>query len=48
MLNPKTNPAACVYGVSAVTTLFGVLVQQFDPATAFTLALLGYLAMRKA
>lgn len=48
MLNPKTNPAACVYGVGSVTTLFGVLLHQFDPVTAFILALLGYLVMRKA
>lgn len=48
MLNPETNPAAYVYGVSVVTGLFSVLVHYFDPITAFSLALLGHLVMRKA
>lgn len=48
MLILITRPAAYADGINDVLVLFGVLSQQIEPVTAFILALLAYLAVRKA
>lgn len=49
MLILITRPAAYADGINAILVLFGMLSShQIEPVTAFILALLGILAMRKA
>lgn len=49
MLILITRPAAYVDGINAILAIFDMLsAHQIEPMTAFILALLGILAMRKA